>query len=96
MTSFDDPHALVIEWGHWLEEWNQAYPDDDLVSEIHDEATAAHREVEKLTRLLAALYSWWATSSEVPNKIGEALHVRTALYLYRAGKLNPETLQVSN
>lgn len=95
-TSFSDPRELIAEWVEWLEDWNQAYPDDDLVSEARDEVVSPHRETDKLTRILGALYQWWATSDEVPNKVGNALHVRTALYLYREGKLDPRTLQVSN
>jgi hypothetical protein len=98
VTDFSDSGALALEWRGWYNthgDASQAYPGDDLLMRV--EAYAQRHEFLTKTeemKLLVCWYQWWRESNEVPNKLPNSLHVRTALFLYRHGMLDPETLDV--
>lgn len=73
---------------------DQAYPDPDLIHKTSDHHHYGMSAPEMETALLVRWYRWWTTTDQSPNKLPESLHVRTALYLYQAGKFVPGTMEV--
>jgi len=44
--------------------------------------------------LLTEWYTQWQDRDDMPNKMGDALHVRTMIVLLGHGRIDPETAKV--
>lgn len=80
---------LIKEWRTWyLDYAGQAYPDDDLIYRTEALVQGHPTQDEKAPyRLVVRWYRWWEVTDDVPPKLPNSLHVRTAMYLWHIGKL---------
>lgn len=104
-TDFSDPNVLLAEWWEWCTTYDTSdFKVGEDFNKVINTALATRQIVEgrsvdtideALTEVLVGRwYQWWYESNQVPDKLPNVLHVRTALFLYHKGLLDLATLNV--